>query len=91
MGVSTSDAEISYKQTAIPCAKPVGNCKTCRINTRYAYCTVEETMNNCGLLKVYGILAAVLIPMCAFVGIAALVVEKVDSIAWNSILGVIYM
>ena len=48
-------------------------------------------MNNCGLLKVYGILAAVLIPMCVFVAVAALVVEKVDSIAWNSILGVIYM
>ncbi len=91
MGVARSDAPMRYEQRAVQCVKPGGGCQICKLNTQFQYCTVEEFVNPCGLLRVYGIVIAVLIPMAAVAGEMAVVLEAADSLAWNVMLGIIYL
>ncbi len=89
--VVVSDGELVFRNKVYPCAKQTKECKVCTANRSYAYCRTEEAFDTCGLLRLYGIIIAVLIPFSALIAIAAVLCENVASIGWNIMLGIVYM
>ena len=90
-GVATSDAPMTYQQRAVPCDTQTAKCQKCLIDPKYTYCMVEKYIDDCGILRILGIVVACIIPTCALVGIPTIFSNSVSSVGWNILMGITYL
>jgi len=82
---------MNLQQRAIACETENNLCKPCKIDTSIPLCIVENFVETCGIIRIYGIIIASIIPICALIGIPTILCNNLSSTGWNIFLGIVYL